>query len=97
MQYANALELYNNTNKHYPKKTTATALDGMSTELTAYMASLPKDPNNVSYMYISDSDGKGTHYCIGATIEGTPVPASACPKGNDGNLLVPGGNYWVGQ
>jgi general secretion pathway protein G len=98
-----ALELYYDANAGYPVLTTvnttaagfATALAGLA---PAYIAALPADPTNSgSNIYYYKSTTGGTFYCLGATLETTPLPVSSCNTGASGmNAAAPTGNYVVG-
>ncbi len=87
-QLQNAEELYSSSQANGSYSATIVALT------TTYIPSEPKDPSTLaSYGYaVVAVNGVNTHYCIGATLEGT-APVSACPTG----VTAPAGNYFVGQ
>ncbi len=60
------------------------------------IAAEPKDPGtNAPYSYALKSDNQ--FYCLGATMETTPLPISSCNIGATGlNGAAPAGNYVVG-
>jgi prepilin-type N-terminal cleavage/methylation domain-containing protein len=94
-QLQNAEELYANaqTNGGYPS--------ALSSLAGTYIPSVPNDPQGDPYGYaVKTVSSVNTNYCIGAYIENTPIPASACPTGvtaptNCGTSKTC--NYWVGE
>lgn len=100
-----ALELYYSDNGVYPTLTTVnTTTSGFETALAAvegtYIPDLPRDPLNTTtgnYIYFYKSTDGGTFYCLGGTMETTPLPTSSCNTGATGmNAAAPTGNYVVG-
>ncbi len=101
-QIQTALELYYSDNLAYPTLTTVnTTKAGFDTALAglapAYVASIPSDPSGGSATYYYKSTTAGAFYCLGATMETTPLPISSCNTGSTGlNTTAPTGNYVVG-
>lgn len=102
-----ALELYyaDQSSAAYPVLTTVnTTTAGFETALAAlegpYIPDLPRDPlNNTTgnFIYYYKTTTGGTFYCLGATLETTPLPQSSCNIGATGlNSAAPTGNYVVG-
>ena len=98
-----ALELYYSNNGVYPTLTTvnttqagfATALAALTTE--GDIPTIPSDPLGGTAFYAYTSTTGGTFYCLGATMETTPLPISSCNIGTSGlNTTAPTGNYVVG-
>ena len=96
-----ALELYYSNNGQYPILTTVnTTQSGFASALAALTSdgdipTIPSDPNAGSYYYKSTSNG--SFYCLGATMETTPLPISSCNVGATGlDAAAPTGNYVVG-
>lgn len=86
-----AMEIYygQQTVPAYPASVAAAvAIGAISTE--------PKDPGtNASYSYAVKSDSQ--FYCLGATLETTPLPVSSCNITSTGlGGAAPAGNYVVG-
>lgn len=97
-----ALELYYSDNGAYPVLTTVnTTMAGFVTALTPLVTggdvpNIPTDPNTTGIYYYKSTAG-GTFYCLGATLETTPLPVSSCNTGASGmNAAAPTGNYVVG-
>lgn len=96
-----ALELYYSNNGSYPVLTVVnTTQSGFATALAALttegdIPTIPSDPNAGFYAYKTTAGG--TFYCLGATMETTPLPISSCNIGATGlNSAAPTGNYVVG-
>ncbi len=101
-----ALELYYSDNGAYPVLTTVnTTAAGFATALAALttdgqIPAIPVDPVNSTtgnYIYYYKTTAAGTFYCLGATLETTPLPPSSCNTGASGmNAAAPTGNFVVG-
>ncbi len=101
-----ALELYYSNSGAYPVLTTVnTDAAGFATALAAlttggHIPVIPTDPvNNVTgnFIYYYKTTAAGAFYCLGSTLETTPLPASSCNTGASGmNAAAPTGNYVVG-
>ncbi len=101
-----ALELYYSDNAAYPilatVNTTKAGFDTALAGLTSggHIPSIPTDPvNNVTgnFIYYYKTTASGGFYCLGTTLETTPLPASSCNIGSTGlNSAAPTGNLVVG-
>ena len=71
----------------------STTIAGLVT--AGMIPSEPKDPQSGASYSIAVN---GTQfYCVGASMETTPLPISSCNTGSTGLNAVPSGaNYWVG-
>jgi prepilin-type N-terminal cleavage/methylation domain-containing protein len=102
-QMQTALELYYSNQGSYPVLTTVnTTQAGFTTALTPLVSegdipAVAADPNGGTATYYYKSTAGGTFYCLGATMETTPLPVSSCNIGASGmNGAAPTGNYVVG-
>lgn len=98
-----ALELYYGESNAYPVSTTVntdkTGFDAAVAALATggYIPNIPVDPSGTSKTYYYKSTAGGTFYCLGTTLETTPLPVSSCNIGASGlNGAAPTGNYVVG-
>lgn len=84
-----ASELYFDQNRAYP-----TTAQGLSVLTPTFIASVPADPLNSTYVYTATGTTPTT-YCLGATLEdpasiGTSSSNAACDAADSGTS-----NYWV--
>ena len=81
-----ALELYYSEHNAYPAAT--------SDLVPGDISSVATDPaNSAAYTYLIASGG--SYYCLGTTMETTPLPISTCNTSSLG-ASAPAGNYVVG-
>ena len=98
-----ALELYYSNNLAYPALTTVnTTKAGFDTALAGLVSEgdigvVPDDPSGSSATYYYKTTTGGSYYCLGASLETTPLPVSSCNTGTSGlNTTAPTGNYVAG-
>lgn len=83
-----ALELF------YSEQSTPAYPAALSSLTPTYIAAVPTDPKTGSAYTFSRSTDT-FYYCMGASMEGVPLPVSSCNTSYSG-LSTPSGNYIVG-